>query len=27
MINLDAYQDLLAPINQFLQCSTPNEWV
>jgi len=27
MINLDAYQDLLAPINQFLQCSTPDEWV
>ncbi len=27
MINLDAYQDLLAPINQFLQCRTPNEWV
>ncbi|WP_321283789.1 tRNA isopentenyl-2-thiomethyl-A-37 hydroxylase MiaE [uncultured Vibrio sp.] len=27
MINLDAYQDLLAPINQFLQCSTPDKWV
>ncbi len=27
MMNLDAYQDLLAPINQFLQCSTPDEWV
>ncbi len=27
MINLDAYQDLLAPIYQFLQCSTPDEWV
>ena len=25
MMNLDAYQDLLAPINQFLQCSTPDD--
>lgn len=27
MINLDAYQDLLTPINQFLQCRTPDAWV
>ncbi len=27
MINLDSYQELLAPINQFLQCTTPDEWV
>jgi len=27
MISLDAYQDLLGPINHFLQCETPSEWV
>ncbi|GEM74690.1 tRNA isopentenyl-2-thiomethyl-A-37 hydroxylase MiaE [Vibrio sagamiensis] len=27
MINLDSYQALLTPINQFLQCQTPDEWV
>ncbi|CCQ12433.1 tRNA-(ms[2]io[6]A)-hydroxylase [Pseudoalteromonas luteoviolacea B = ATCC 29581] len=24
---LEKYKELLAPINQFLQCETPNEWV
>ncbi|WP_392559283.1 tRNA isopentenyl-2-thiomethyl-A-37 hydroxylase MiaE [Orbus mooreae] len=27
MINLSAYQSLLAPIEQFLLCSTPNTWI
>ncbi|MDF2152512.1 tRNA isopentenyl-2-thiomethyl-A-37 hydroxylase MiaE [Vibrio sp. CAU 1672] len=27
MINLDSYQDLLAPISHFLQCATPEEWI
>lgn len=27
MINLDAYRELLAPIQQFLHCHTPDEWV
>ncbi|MGR2867228.1 tRNA isopentenyl-2-thiomethyl-A-37 hydroxylase MiaE [Vibrio vulnificus] len=27
MISLEAYQDLLGPINHFLQCETPSEWV
>ncbi len=27
MISLEAYQDLLDPINHFLQCETPSEWV
>ncbi|MDA0148000.1 tRNA isopentenyl-2-thiomethyl-A-37 hydroxylase MiaE [Vibrio sp. LaRot3] len=27
MKQLEQYQELLAPINQFLQCPTPDEWV
>lgn len=27
MISLDAYQELLAPIQAFLHCETPDEWV
>ncbi|MBN3573342.1 tRNA isopentenyl-2-thiomethyl-A-37 hydroxylase MiaE [Vibrio neptunius] len=27
MIDLENYNSLLEPINNFLQCSTPNEWI
>ncbi|MDN3682343.1 tRNA isopentenyl-2-thiomethyl-A-37 hydroxylase MiaE [Vibrio tapetis subsp. quintayensis] len=27
MISLDKYQELLAPIQSFLQCETPDEWI
>lgn len=27
MIELQQYQSLLTPINQFLQCATPDEWI